>query len=113
MELNNSRLGLEQEFFIVDLEGFLSHRADEFLECCCHLAKQQNRFTDCFAPEFVKSIVEINTVPVNNFRELTAEYLNLLRILLKAAQDLDFTSISPVYLSPIYLSSIYYASNEE
>ena len=39
MKLNNSRLGLEQEFFIVDREGFLSHRADEFLASCDRIAK--------------------------------------------------------------------------
>ena len=67
MKLNNSRLGLEQEFFIVDPEGFLSHRADEFLLGCRNIAKARDRSADCFAPEFVKSIVEINTVPVNSF----------------------------------------------
>ena len=45
MNLNNSRLGLEQEFFIVDLEGFLSNRADEFLARCCHIAQQSDRET--------------------------------------------------------------------
>mgnify|MGYP006353493311 FL=1 len=104
MELNNSRLGLEQEFFIVDLEGFLSHRADEFLERCCAIAKPINR-ANCFAPEFVKSIVEINTVPVNNFSELKVEYLDLLRILLKAAQELDLRvyplSTYPLFTTPV------------
>ncbi len=105
MMLNNSRLGLEQEFFIVDLEGFLSHRADEFLAGCWDIAKQRNRSADCFAPEFVKSIIEINTVPVNNFRELTAEYLELLQILLEVAKKLDLRVYSlstyPLHTTPI------------
>ena len=105
MMLNNSRLGLEQEFFIVDSEGFLSHRADEFLAGCWDMAKQRNRSADCFAPEFVKSIVEINTVPVNNFRELTAEYLDLLQILLEVAKKLDLRvyplSTYPLHTTPI------------
>ena len=105
MKLNNSRLGLEQEFFIVDPEGFLSHRADEFLASCDRLAQQRNRSGDCFAPEFVKSIVEINTVPVNNFAELTAEYLDLLEILLSAAKELELRvyplSTYPLYATPV------------
>ncbi|WP_319418918.1 glutamate-cysteine ligase family protein [Pleurocapsa sp. FMAR1] len=105
MMLNNSRLGLEQEFFIVDSEGFLSHRADEFLASCNRLAKQKNRSGDCFAPEFVKSIIEINTVPVNNFKELTAEYLDLLQILLEVAKKLDLRlyplSTYPLHTTPI------------
>ncbi len=105
MKLNNSRLGLEQEFFIVNPEGFLSHRADEFLERCWQIAKARDRCADCFAPEFVKSIVEINTVPVNNFAELTAEYLDLLRILLQAAKELDLRvyplSTYPLYSTPV------------
>ena len=105
MKLNNSRLGLEQEFFIVDPEGFLSHRADEFLIGCDRLSKQKGRSADCFAPEFVKSIVEINTVPVNNFAELAAEYLELLEILLAAAKKLDLRvyplSTYPLYTTPV------------
>ncbi len=105
MMLNNSRLGLEQEFFIVDPEGFLSHRADEFLAGCWDIAKQRNRSADCFAPEFVKSIIEINTVPVNNFRELTTEYLDLLQILLEVAKKLNLRvyplSTYPLHTTPI------------
>ena len=103
--LNNSRLGLEQEFFIVDSEGFLSHRADEFLSSCDRLAKERDCPGDCFAPEFVKNIVEINTVPANSFKELAAEYLKLLQILLSAGQELNLRvyplSTYPLYATPI------------
>lgn len=105
MQVDNSRLGLEQEFFIVDSEGFLSHRADEFLASCWKIAKARNRSSSCFAPEFVKSIVEINTVPVNNLTELTAEYLDLLQILLQVAQELELRvyplSTYPLYATPV------------
>ena len=105
MKLNNSHIGLEQEFFIVDPEGFLSNRADEFLSSCCHIAKQRDRSTNCFAPEFVKSMIEINTVPVDNFSQLTAEYLDLLRILLEVAKKLDLRvyplSTYPLHTTPI------------
>ena len=105
MKLNNSRLGLEQEFFIVDPEGFLSHRADELLASCNRLSQQRNRPSNCFAPEFVKNIVEINTVPVNNFAELTAEYLDLLEILLEAAKGLGLR-IYPLSTYPLYSTPI-------
>ena len=105
MKLNNSRLGLEQEFFIVDQEGFLSHRADEFLSSCHRIAQQQERNADCFAPEFVKSIIEINTVPANNFSELITEYLDLLQILLEAAKELDLR-VYPLATYPLYTTPI-------
>jgi len=101
MNLHKSRIGLEQEFFIVDSEGFLSDRADEFLSACSRLAKQNNRPAGCFAPEFVKSIIEINTVPVNNFREFTVEYLDLLRILLQVGKELDLR-VYPLSTYPLH-----------
>ena len=104
MKLNNSRLGLEQEFFIVDPEGFLSHRGDELLASCASLAQQDNR-SDCFAPEFVKNIVEINTVPVDNFAELTSEYLGLLKNLLAAAKKLNLR-IYPLSTYPLYATPV-------
>ena len=70
-----------------------------------HFAKQKGREADCFAPEFVKSIVEINTVPANNFAELKTEYLDLLEVLLAAAKELDLRvyplSTYPLYATPI------------
>ena len=67
--------------------------------------KQKGREADCFAPEFVKSIVEINTVPANNFAELKTEYLDLLEVLLAAAKELDLRvyplSTYPLYATPI------------
>ena len=105
MKLNNSRLGLEQEFFIVDSQGFLSHRADEVLECCWQVAQESDRPTDCFAPEFVKSIVEINTVPVDSFSELTAEYLDLLKILIAVTKSLDLR-IYPLSTYPLYATPV-------
>lgn len=105
MELNNSRIGLEQEFFIVNPEGFLSNRADEFLSSCWQIAQQCDRPTGCFAPEFVKSMIEINSVPVDNFNEFTVEYLELLQILLKAAKELDLRvyplSTYPLHTTPV------------
>ena len=105
MKLNNSRLGLEQEFFIVNPEGFISQRADEFLETCWSIAKERDRSTDCFAPEFVKSIIEINTVPVDSFAELVEEYLSLLNILLEVASKLELR-IYPLSTYPLYTTPV-------
>ena len=105
MKPNNSRLGLEQEFFIVNSEGCLSHHADELLSECDRLAKERNRPSDCFAPEFVKSIVEINTVPVDNFAQLIVEYLDLLEILLLAAKKLELR-IYPLSTYPLYTTPV-------
>ena len=104
MKLNNS-LGLEQEFFIVNPEGFISQRADEFLEACWSIAKERDRSTDCFAPEFVKSIIEINTVPVDSFAELIEEYLDLLNILLEVARKLELR-IYPLSTYPLYTTPV-------
>ena len=104
MKLNNS-LGLEQEFFIVNPEGFISHRADEFLEACWNIAKKRDRPTDCFAPEFVKNIVEINSVPVDSFAELVKEYLDLLNILLEVARQLELR-IYPLSTYPLYTTPV-------
>lgn len=105
MKHDNSRLGLEQEFFIVDPEGWLSHRADELLEGCWQLARERDRPTDCFAPEFVKSIVEINTVPAHSFGELRKEYLDLLTILLEVARNLNLR-IYPLSTYPLYTTPV-------
>ena len=105
MKLNDSRLGLEQEFFIVDSQGFLSHRADEVLECCWQVAQKSDRPTDCFAPEFVKSIIEINTAHVDSFSELTAEYLDLLKILIAVTKSLDLR-IYPLSTYPLYATPV-------
>lgn len=96
-----SRLGLEQEFFLVNRQGELVNEADRFLQCCNEVASNYDRPHTCFAPEFVKSIIEINTLPAANLKELTQEYLELLRILLTVAHDLDLR-IYPLSTYPLH-----------
>jgi gamma-glutamyl:cysteine ligase YbdK (ATP-grasp superfamily) len=99
------RLGLEQEFFLVNPEGELINKADQFLQGCHEVAETRNRPHTCFAPEFVKSIVEINTLPVTNVEELRQEYLEILQILLKVARDLNLRLYSlstyPLHTMPV------------
>ncbi|WP_225896571.1 hypothetical protein [Amazonocrinis nigriterrae] len=63
MGIVKRRIGLEQEFFLVDEMGHLSDRADEFLQGCHSMAQAQGLNPNYFVPEFVKSMVKINTHP--------------------------------------------------
>ena len=89
MNIAKRRLGLEQEFFLVDSEGVISNQADQFLERCRDQASAQNRPQECFAAEFVKHMVEINTAPVTSVAELKKEYLDNLQLALEVATDLN------------------------
>ena len=52
MEISEGRcVGLEQEFFLVDEDGVLSNRADEFLTLCKEEAEASGRAPEGFAPE--------------------------------------------------------------
>ncbi|MER3435577.1 MAG: glutamate--cysteine ligase [Leptolyngbya sp. ERB_1_1] len=99
----NRRIGLEQEFFIVDTEGVIVDRADELLQGCHDLAQRQGRNPENFAPEFVKSMIEINTDPANRLSELAEFYLCNLNILLNAAKPLELR-IYPLSQYPLHLS---------
>lgn len=82
------RLGLEQEFFLVDRDGFLSEGADEFLEVCWSLAVTEGAGEDCFASECVLSTVEVCTPPARDLEELEREYVKNLWIAIRAAREL-------------------------
>lgn len=99
----NRRIGLEQEFFIVDAEGIITDRADELLQGCRDLAQTQGRNLENFAPEFIKSMVEINTDPAHSVSELADFYIDNLQILLKAAKHLG-VRIYPLSQYPLHLS---------
>jgi gamma-glutamyl:cysteine ligase YbdK (ATP-grasp superfamily) len=82
--LLNRRVGLEQEFFLVEDTGHPSRRADEFLERC----REEAGGSVCFAPEFVFGLVEVNTPPVYTLHDLEREYAQNLRIALRTARSL-------------------------
>jgi hypothetical protein len=81
-------VGLEQEFFLVDEDGVLSNRADEFLIWCREAAKTAGRDPDSYAPECARSMVEINTPPVYSLAELSREYLTNLELALDTGREL-------------------------
>jgi len=63
MKLGKRRIGLEQEFFLVDETGKFSNHADEFLQNCRQEAEAIGLNPDYFMPEWVKGMIEINTPP--------------------------------------------------
>ena len=86
--LEDRRVGLEQEFFLVDEDGVLSNRADEFLTRCREAAVAAGRVPESYAPECAKSMVEVSTLPVYTLDELSREYLASLELALDAGRDL-------------------------
>ena len=53
------RIGLEQEFFLVNRRGELSDLADPFLWRCQEAARAKGLDPHCFKPECVKNLVEV------------------------------------------------------
>jgi carboxylate-amine ligase len=84
--VSDRRVGLEQEFFLVEESGLPSQRADEFLDRCREETGPDGPM--CFAPEFVKCLVEVNAPPVRTLAELEREYAKNLRLAVDAARVL-------------------------
>lgn len=84
--LAGRRVGLEQEFFLVERSGLPSERSDEFLDRCDE--EKEPGGPARFAPEFVKGLVEVNTSPARTLAELEREYVENLRLALRAARAL-------------------------
>ena len=84
--LLDRRVGLEQEFFLVENTGRPSERADEFLQSCREATGSGG--PACFAPEFVFGLVEVNTPPVYTLYDLEREYAQNLRLALRTARSL-------------------------
>jgi hypothetical protein len=86
--LEERRVGLEQEFFLVEHSGALSNRADEFLARCTELARETGADPECFAPECARCMVEINAPPAPSAEGLSGEYLASVGLALEAARSL-------------------------
>jgi hypothetical protein len=82
------RLGLEQEFFLVDLTGALCDLADRFLRRCWDAAETEGLDPRCFKTECAKGLVEITTPPSSGFDDLTRNYQNNLNLALEVASEL-------------------------
>ncbi len=82
------RIGLEQEFFLLEGSGEPSVRADEFLGSCKEETGKHGSGPACFAPEFVMGLVEVSTPPVRSLADLEREYHTNLRLALGSARSL-------------------------
>jgi len=72
MTVADRRMGLEQEFFLMDEAGVLPIEPDEFLQRCQEVAEVEGRSPDYFAPEWVKNMIEIRT-PQHSVTDLGTE----------------------------------------
>ncbi len=112
MDIVERRIGLEQEFFLVDEEGFPSDQADEFLQRCREEAEAVGCSPEYFVPEWVKGMVEINTPPVYTPTELAREYLKNLKLAVKVAREMNLRlyplSSYPLHLTPVIRDKLNY-----
>jgi gamma-glutamyl:cysteine ligase YbdK (ATP-grasp superfamily) len=88
VDLPVRRIGLEQEFFLVDRTGALCDLADHFLRRCWEAAEAEGLDPGCFKPECVKSLVEITTPPSSGIEGLARNYLSNLNLALDVASEL-------------------------
>jgi hypothetical protein len=82
------RVGLEQEFFLVDEAGVLRNEADRFLRRCRTAAEGWGLDPACFKEECVRSLVEIVTPPVRGVSALSREYFRNVRLALGVGKQL-------------------------
>ena len=111
MTVADRRIGLEQEFFLVDEAGVVSNRADEFLQRCQEVAEAEGRSPDYFAPEWVKNMVEINTPPVYSVTDLATEYLSNLKLALQVGREMSLRlyplSTYPLHVMPVIRNKLW------
>jgi carboxylate-amine ligase len=112
MDVTKRRIGLEQEFFLVDEEGVFSNRADEYLQRCWETAEAEGCTPKYFVPEWVKGIIEINTPPAYTPTELAKEYLKNLNLAIKVARDMSLRlyplSSYPLHVIPVIRDKLNY-----
>jgi gamma-glutamyl:cysteine ligase YbdK (ATP-grasp superfamily) len=82
------RIGLEQEFFLVDRTGRLCDQADLFLRRCREVAVTKGLDPLSFKAECVKSLIEITTPPSPDLMNLADAYLDNLALALEVASEL-------------------------
>src|SRR3954452_10105377 len=82
------RMGLEQEFFLVDRNGAPRDLADLFLWECREAARAEGVDPQCFEAESVKVLVEITTPPSYGVVEMARHYLRNLDLALGVAAEL-------------------------
>jgi carboxylate-amine ligase len=99
------RMGLEQEFFLVDQGGALRDLADPFLWRCREAARVEGLDPRCFKAECVRSLVEITTPPSSGIEDLARKYLGNLDLALKVASELGL-ALYPLGTYPLPISPV-------
>jgi len=106
--MKQRRIGIEQEFFLVDGEGTPSDRADEFLRRCRETAGEEGLSPEGFVGEVSRSMVEINTPPAHTVVDLAEAYLASLDLALRAGRELGVRlyplSTYPLPVEPVLRS---------
>ncbi|MGB3681711.1 MAG: glutamate-cysteine ligase family protein [Rubrobacteraceae bacterium] len=105
-------MGLEQEFFLVDGDGVVSDRADDFLERCWEIAGEAGLDPENFAPECVKNLVEVSTPPAASLEDLSEAYLTSVETALRAAKEIGLRlyplATYPLRITPILREADHY-----
>jgi gamma-glutamyl:cysteine ligase YbdK (ATP-grasp superfamily) len=100
-----SRMGLEQEFFLVDRGGALSELADAFLRRSRDAAQTEGLDPRCFKAECAKGLVEIVTPPSPRLADLIEDYLNSLGLALQVASELGL-ALYPLGTYPLPINPV-------
>jgi gamma-glutamyl:cysteine ligase YbdK (ATP-grasp superfamily) len=97
------RMGLEQEFFLVDRSGAPRDLADLFWWECREAARVEGVDPQCFEAESVKGLVEITTPPSYGLVEMARHYLRNLDLALGVAAELGL-ALYPLGTYPLPIS---------
>lgn len=82
------RIGLEQEFLLVDESGRTSDRADDLLSRCADAAESEGIDPESFSKECSRGMVEIKTAPSDTLEKLEGEYMANVGLAIRAGREL-------------------------
>jgi gamma-glutamyl:cysteine ligase YbdK (ATP-grasp superfamily) len=103
--LPDRRMGLEQEFFLVDRRGEPRDLADLFLRECREAVHAAGRDPRSFQAESIKGLVEITTSPSHDFAEMAGHYLKNLGLALGVASELGL-ALYPLGTYPLPIDPV-------
>jgi hypothetical protein len=111
--VNLSRtIGLEQEVFLVDEEGRISHSADELLLLCRVEARRKDLDPENFKVECAKNMVEINSGPKTNLADLVAQHLGNVQLAISVGKRLGLRlyplGTYPLPITPVIRDDLRY-----